>query len=85
MPFPDPGAARARTVLARQRLALSFGGLGALFLGVAAHRERPWLLPVSAALVAVAAVVWRAPRPQVAIAVCTMTAALCAFAVVVAS
>jgi len=85
MPSPDPSASRARTVLARQRLALSFGGLGAVFLGVAAHRERPWVLLVAAALLGVAAVVWRSPRAQAAIAAFTGAAALCALAVVLVS
>jgi hypothetical protein len=85
MPSPDPTASRARTVLARQRLALTYAGLGALFVGAAAHRERPWLLAASVALLAVAAVVWRAPRPPVALAGCTALAALSALVSVVAS
>jgi hypothetical protein len=83
MPSPErSGGAAQRTVLARQRLALSYGGLGALFLGVAAHRELRWPLVVSAALLVVAAVVWRAlPRPALT-AACTAVAAVCAIATV---
>jgi hypothetical protein len=82
MPSPDPTATRARTVLARQRLAFSYAGLGALFVGIAAHRERPWVLAVSVALLALASVVWHAPRRPVAVAACTAIAALAAIATV---
>jgi hypothetical protein len=85
MPSPDPTASRARTVLARQRLAFSYAGLGAVFLGVAAHRERPWVLAGSVALLALAAAVWRAPHRPVTLAAATAVAALlCALATVLA-
>lgn len=83
MPSPDHGAARERTALARQRLALSYLGVGGLFLGVAAHREVRWPLAVSVALLVVAAAVWRARRPPVVLAACTALAAACAIAGVV--
>ena len=54
-----PGAARERTGLAWQRSALGFVALAGVVLSVAAHREAPGLLVVSAALVAVAVAVWR--------------------------
>ena len=83
MPSPErSGGAEQRTVLARQRLALSYGGLGALFLGVAAHRELRWPLVVSVALLAVSAVVWRAPHRPVTLAAATALSAACALAVV---
>jgi hypothetical protein len=84
MPSPDPTASRSRTVLARQRLAFSYGGLGALFLGIAAHRELRWALGASVALLGVGAVVWRAPRRPAALAACTACAALVALAAVLA-
>jgi uncharacterized membrane protein YidH (DUF202 family) len=60
MPSPErPGAARERTGLAWQRSALGFVALAGVVLSVAAHREAPGLLVVSAALVAVAVAVWR--------------------------
>ena len=60
MPSPErPGAARERTGLAWQRSAFGFVALAGVMLSVAAHREAPGLLVVSAALVAVAAAVWR--------------------------
>ena len=80
MPSPDPGAARERTVLARQRLALSYAGLGALFLGVAAHRELRWAVAASVVLLVVAGAVWRAPRRPALLAACTAAAALGAIA-----
>ena len=54
-----PGAARERTGLAWQRSALGFVALAGVVLSVAAHREAPGLLVVSAALVGVAVAVWR--------------------------
>jgi uncharacterized membrane protein YidH (DUF202 family) len=62
MPSPDPGAARERTDLAWQRAAFSYVALGAIVLGIAAHRDAPWLLAVSAALIAVAGALWRRGR-----------------------
>jgi uncharacterized membrane protein YidH (DUF202 family) len=63
MPSPEPpGAAAERTRLAWERLALAFCGLAAVVLGVAAHRDAPWLVVVSAALLGVAAGVWRTGR-----------------------
>jgi hypothetical protein len=80
MPSPERGTARERTVLARQRLALSYAGLSALFLGVAAHRELRWLVAVSLALLMLAGAVWRAPRRPALLAACTALAAACAIA-----
>jgi hypothetical protein len=63
MPSPDaPGVARERTGLAWQRSAFGFVALATILLSVAAHREAPGLLLVSAALVAVAAAVARHGR-----------------------
>ena len=61
MPSPEEpgGVPRERTGLAWQRSAFSFAALGAVVLGVAAHRDAPGLLPVSALLIAAAAAVWR--------------------------
>jgi hypothetical protein len=60
MPSRDEagGAQRERTSLAWQRSASSFAGLGAVVLGVAAHRDAPGLLALSALLVVAAAAVW---------------------------
>jgi uncharacterized membrane protein YidH (DUF202 family) len=57
-----PGAPRERTSLAWQRSALGFVTLAGVVLSVAAHREAPGLLAMSAALAIVAAVVWREGR-----------------------
>jgi uncharacterized membrane protein YidH (DUF202 family) len=57
-PEPSPGVARERTGLAWERSALAYATLGAVVLGVAAHRHAPGLLPVSAALAIVAFGVW---------------------------
>jgi uncharacterized membrane protein YidH (DUF202 family) len=63
MPSPErPGVARERTGLAWERSAFGFVALATLVLSVAAHREAPGLLILSAALVAVAAAVWREGR-----------------------
>jgi uncharacterized membrane protein YidH (DUF202 family) len=65
MPSPEGderGLARERTGLAWERSALAFGALGAVVLGVAAHRDLPILVGLSAALGAVGAVVWRHGR-----------------------
>lgn len=64
MPSPEPerGLARERTGLAWERTALGFGGLSAIMLGAAAHRGRPGLLVLSAALVVVALAAWRHGR-----------------------
>ena len=96
MPCPDtPAATRERTSLAWQRSALAFAGLAAVVLGVAAHRNAPGLLAPSAALVAVAAAVWRQgrrayerpevraqPRALALLAIATALAALVAMIVV---
>ena len=96
MRSPDvPGVARERTGLAWQRSALAFGGLAAVVLGVAARRDAPGLLVPIAALLAVAATVWRQgrrtygrsevaaqPRPLALLAVATALAALVAVIVV---
>jgi uncharacterized membrane protein YidH (DUF202 family) len=55
----ERGFARERTSLAWERTALGFGALSAVVLGVAAHHNRPGLIAVSVALVAVAFAVWR--------------------------
>jgi uncharacterized membrane protein YidH (DUF202 family) len=64
MPSPDPerGLARERTGLAWERSAGSFAALAAVVLGVAAHHDAPGLIALSAALVTVAAAVWRHGR-----------------------
>jgi uncharacterized membrane protein YidH (DUF202 family) len=64
MPSPEPerGLARERTGLAWERSAGSFAALAGVLLGVAAHRAAPGLLVLSAALVVVAAGVWRHGR-----------------------
>jgi len=62
MPSSDPGAARERTDLAWQRSGFSYLAIAGVVLGVAAHHDAPWLLGVSAVLVAVAAAVWRHGR-----------------------
>jgi uncharacterized membrane protein YidH (DUF202 family) len=97
MPSTDdrPGLARERTGLAWQRSAFGFVALATVVLSVAAHREAPGLLVLSAALVAVAAAVWREgrrayartdvhaqPRALALLAVATTLAALVAAIVV---
>ena len=79
MPSPDQagGAQRERTSLAWQRSASSFAGLGAVVLGVAAHRDAPGLLALSALLVAVAQ-----PRALAALTLLTALAALAAMVTV---
>jgi uncharacterized membrane protein YidH (DUF202 family) len=57
-----PGVPRERTSLAWQRSAFGFVTLAGVVLSVAAHREAPGLLAVSAALVLVAVAVWRQGR-----------------------
>jgi uncharacterized membrane protein YidH (DUF202 family) len=52
------GAQRERTGLAWQRSAFSFLALAAVVLSVAAHRDAPVLLAVSALLAAAAVAVW---------------------------
>lgn len=54
--------ARERTGLAWQRSAFGFVTLAGVVLSVAAHREAPGLVVVSAALAGVAAAVWRQGR-----------------------
>jgi uncharacterized membrane protein YidH (DUF202 family) len=91
-----PGVARERTSLAWQRSAFGFVTLAGVVLSVAAHREAPGLLVVSAALGVVAAAVWRQgrrayERPEVEaepqavafVAVATVLTALVAAVVVV--
>jgi uncharacterized membrane protein YidH (DUF202 family) len=91
-----PGVSRERTGLAWQRSAFGFVTLAGVVLSVAAHREAPGLLAVSAALAIVAAAVWRQGRrayerpavePQqraiALVAVATALAALAAAVVVV--
>jgi putative membrane protein len=90
-----PGAPRERTGLAWQRSALGFVTLAGVVLSVAAHREAPGLLAVSAALAIVAVAVWRQgrrayertevqPQPQAValVAISTALAALVAAVVV---
>jgi uncharacterized membrane protein YidH (DUF202 family) len=55
----DPGLAAERTAMTWQRMALAFTSLGAVVLGVGAHRNTPWLVLPAAALFLVAAVIWR--------------------------
>ena len=62
MQSPDPGAARERTDLAWQRSGFSYLAMAGVVLGVAAHRDAPWLLGMTVVLVAVAGVVWRHGR-----------------------
>jgi Domain of unknown function (DUF202) len=63
MPSPEPpGAARERTRLAWERLALTFSALAAVVLGVAAHHDAPWLVVLGVALLGTAAAVWRTGR-----------------------
>ena len=56
------GVPRARTGLAWERSAFSFATLAGLVLGIAAHRDAPGLLVLSAALLASAAAIWRHGR-----------------------
>jgi uncharacterized membrane protein YidH (DUF202 family) len=63
MPSPErPGVARERTGLAWQRSAFGFVALAGVVLSVAAHRESPGLIGVSAALAMAAVAVWRQGR-----------------------
>jgi uncharacterized membrane protein YidH (DUF202 family) len=91
-----PGLARERTGLAWQRSAFGFVTLAGVVLSVAAHREAPGLVVVSAGLALVAAAIWRQGRrayqrpaveaqPQAIalVAVATALAALAAGIVVV--
>jgi uncharacterized membrane protein YidH (DUF202 family) len=57
-----PGLARERTGLAWQRSAFGFVTLAGVVLSVAAHREAPGLVVVSAALALVAGAIWRQGR-----------------------
>jgi hypothetical protein len=61
MPSPERAGRRRASapVLAWQRSAFGFVALAGVVLSVAAHREAPGLLVLSAALVAVAVAVWR--------------------------
>jgi len=89
-PEDERGLARERTGLAWERSALAFGALGAVVLGVAAHKELPILLVFSAALAGVGAAVWHhgrrsydhpVVRPQTrALALLSLAAALTAVA-----
>jgi uncharacterized membrane protein YidH (DUF202 family) len=88
-----PGATRERTGLAWQRSAFGFVTLAGVVLSVAAHREAPGLLAVSAALAIVAAAVSRQgrrayERPEVqaqqqAVALVAIATALAALVAVV--
>jgi hypothetical protein len=49
-----------------QRMALGFVTLGALVLGVGAHRNVPWFVLPAAALFLVAALIWRYWRRRAA-------------------
>jgi uncharacterized membrane protein YidH (DUF202 family) len=96
MPSPErPGLARERTGLAWQRSAFGYVALATVVLSVAAHREAPGLLVLSAALAAVAGAVARQgrraysdaevqaqPRALALLAVATALAALAAVVVV---
>jgi hypothetical protein len=96
MPSPEaPGVARERTGLAWERSAFGFVALATIVLSVAAHREAPGLLVLSAALVALGGVVGRQgrrayahpearaqPRALALLAVATALAALAAAIVV---
>jgi uncharacterized membrane protein YidH (DUF202 family) len=63
MPSPErPGVARERTGLAWERSAFGFVALATIVMSVAAHREAPGLLALSAALLATAVAVWRHGR-----------------------
>ncbi len=97
MPSPErPGVPRERTGLAWQRSAFGFVTLAGVVLSVAAHREAPGLIGVSAALAIVAVAVWRQghrsyeradvqPQQQAVafVAVATALAALVAAVVVI--
>jgi uncharacterized membrane protein YidH (DUF202 family) len=97
MPSADPpGVPRERTSLAWQRSAFGFVTLAGIVLSVAAHREAPSLIAVSAALAMAAVAVWRQgrrayERPEVEaqpravglVAVATALAALAAAVIVV--
>jgi uncharacterized membrane protein YidH (DUF202 family) len=62
---PDrPTAFVERTALAWERSAFAYASLAGLALGAAAHDRAPWLLGVAAALIAVAALVWRHAHTQ---------------------
>jgi uncharacterized membrane protein YidH (DUF202 family) len=91
-----PGVPRERTSLAWQRSAFGFVTLAGIVLSVAAHREAPSLIAVSAALAMAAVAVWRQgrrayERPEVEaqpravglVAVATALAALAAAVIVV--
>jgi uncharacterized membrane protein YidH (DUF202 family) len=86
MPSPErPGLARERTGLAWERSAFGFVALATVVLTVAAHREAPGLLVLSAVLVAVAVAVGRHGRRAYADAeVHAQTRALAVLAVVTA-
>lgn len=85
-------AAAERTTLAWERSALAYSTFAAILLGAAAHRDQPWLLAPSAALLAVAGALWRhahdqrreagAPRPPALLTLVAVLAALAAAAAV---
>jgi putative membrane protein len=64
MPSPDRirGLPRERTGLAWERSALGFAALAGIALGIAARREAPGLVVLSAVLLAVAGATWRHGR-----------------------
>jgi uncharacterized membrane protein YidH (DUF202 family) len=91
LPYRPPIAAEERTTLAWERSALAFVTMSGILLGGAAHRDEPWLLAPSFALLALAGLVWRfahhrgrragAPRP---LALMTVVVALIAVVSLVA-
>src|SRR3712207_6574183 len=86
----DPGLARERTSMTWQRMGLAFTSLGALTLGLAAHRNTPWMVLPAAALLAVGAAIalyWRrrAEGREHAVAVRCLTIATTATAVMAAA
>jgi uncharacterized membrane protein YidH (DUF202 family) len=75
-------AAAERTRLAWQRSAFAFATLAGVALAIAAHRNAPGLLALSAALLGLAAAVWRGPRAPALVTAGTVLAAIgCALAV----
>jgi uncharacterized membrane protein YidH (DUF202 family) len=85
-------AAVERTTLAWERSALAYGTFAAILLGAAAHRDEPWLLAPTGAVLAVAGILWRhahrrgraagAARPPALLALVAALAAVVAAAAV---